>query len=67
MSKIAVLVVGIALVFSPIFGQQGNDKQEAYTAVAMGTGGATGGKSISFDFRVSRFTVMKKSINWQSF
>lgn len=56
MSKIAVLVVGIALIFSPIFGQEGTDKPEAYSAVAMGTGGAAGGKSISFDFRVSRFT-----------
>ena len=56
MSRIAVLVVGMALVFSPIFGQEGRDKPEAYSAVAMGTGGAAGGKSISFDFRVSRFT-----------
>lgn len=56
MSRIAVLVVGIALVFSPIFGQERNDKPEAYSAVAIGTGGPAGGKSISFDFRVSRFT-----------
>ena len=56
MSKIAVLVVGIALVFSPIFGQEGNNKQEGYSAVAVGTGGPSGGKSIPFDFRVSRFT-----------
>lgn len=56
MSKIAMLFVGIVFVLSPIFGQEGNDKPEAYSAVAMGTGGVVGAKSISFDFRVNRFT-----------
>jgi hypothetical protein len=30
---------------------------EAYTGVAMGTGGMAGGKSITFDFRVTQYTT----------
>jgi hypothetical protein len=43
---------------SRCFGQ-GDDKpkQDAYSAVAIGTGGAVGGKSISFDFRVTKYTT----------
>jgi hypothetical protein len=30
---------------------------QAYSGVAMGTGGSVGGKTISFDFRISQFTT----------
>lgn len=30
---------------------------EAYSAVAVGTGGGVGGKSISFDFRITQYTT----------
>jgi hypothetical protein len=30
---------------------------EAYTGVAMGTGGTVGGQSITFDFRVTQYTT----------
>jgi hypothetical protein len=56
MSKIAVLFLGLAFVLLPIFGQEPREKSEAYSAVALGTGGTVGGKAKSFDFRVSRFT-----------
>jgi len=34
-----------------------DEKPEAYSGVAMGTGGSVGGKSIQFDFRVSAYTT----------
>ena len=40
-----------------VFGQERQDRPEAYTAVAMGTGGSVGAKSIGFDFRVNRYTT----------
>lgn len=36
---------------------QDNVPPEAYTGVAMGTGGGVGGKSIPFDFRVKKYTT----------
>jgi hypothetical protein len=32
-------------------------KPEAYSGVAMGTGGSVGGKSIGFDFRITSYTT----------
>ena len=40
-----------------VFGQERQDRPEAYTAVALGTGGSVGAKSIGFDFRVNRYTT----------
>lgn len=40
------------------FGQEGEKpQQEAYSAVAIGTGGSVGGKSASFDFRITKYTT----------
>lgn len=36
---------------------QENVTSEAYTGVAMGTGGGVGGKSIHFDFRIKQYTT----------
>lgn len=42
--------------FTPVLsGQDLRGKPDAYTAVAMGTGGPVGGRSISFDFRINRY------------
>ena len=57
MSKLAVLMLGIVFVLTPVLAQEAKNQQEAYTGVAMGTGGAVGGKSISFDFRINRYTT----------
>jgi hypothetical protein len=39
-------------------GVRAQDKtSEAYSAVAVGTGGSVGGKSIQFDFRVTQYTT----------
>ena len=32
-------------------------RSEAYSGVAVGTGGSVGGKSIQFDFRVTQYTT----------
>jgi len=32
-------------------------KEEAYSAVAIGTGGSVGGKSVQFDFRITKYTT----------
>lgn len=32
-------------------------KQETYSAVAIGTGGSVGGKSIDFDVRINRYVT----------
>lgn len=45
---VALLLVGSST------GQQAT---EAYTAVAIGTGGTVGGKTLPFDFRVTRWTT----------
>ena len=37
--------------------QETQASTDAYTAVAIGTGGGVGGKSIGFDFRVTRYTT----------
>jgi len=39
------------------YGQDEKKRPEAYSAVAMGTGGSVGGKSIQFDFRISSYTT----------
>lgn len=55
MSKPVLFFVGLAFLTPSLFGQQGKNDPEAYSAVAIGTGGAAGGKSVRFDFRISRY------------
>ncbi len=38
-------------------GQDTKKKPEAYSGVAMGTGGSLGGRSIQFDFRITGYTT----------
>ncbi len=51
-----MLIMGVMLLISPLLCQKGDTQQEAYSGTAIGTGGSVGGKSIGFDFRVSRYT-----------
>ena len=56
--KVAALVaVAIILFVSVSYGQEEKPKPESYTAVAMGTGGSMGGKSMPFDFRITKWTT----------
>jgi hypothetical protein len=54
--KIALVILGVAFIVSPLLCQEGQTKQEEYSGTAIGTGGAAGGRSIGFDFRINRYT-----------
>jgi hypothetical protein len=43
---------------------QDNTPPQAYTGVAVGTGGSVGGKTISFDFRVTQYTTDEELQNF---
>jgi hypothetical protein len=51
-----LLALGITLFMSASYGQGEKAKPEGYSAVAMGTGGSMGGKTMSFDFRITEYT-----------
>lgn len=57
MSKLTLVMLAVVFFLAFAVGQEGQDKQEAYSAVAIGTGGSVGGKSISFDFRINRYAT----------
>lgn len=53
-ARLALLMLVAVLI--PVLGaQELREKPDAYTAVAIGTGGAVGGRSIPFDFRITRY------------
>jgi len=52
-----LMVLGSLSLLSAGYGQEEKGAPEAYSGVAMGTGGTVGGKSIQFDFRISRYTT----------
>ena len=51
-----LLTLGMAALLPASYGQDKKSKPEAYSAVAIGTGGSVGGKSIQFDFRINKYT-----------
>jgi len=51
-----LLVLGITSLLPSSYAQDEKMKPEAYSAVAMGTGGSVGGKSMQFDFRITQYT-----------
>jgi len=56
--RVAFLLTFTCMILSlAAFGQEEKTKPEAYSGVAMGTGGSVGGKSISFDFRITSYTT----------
>ncbi len=57
MSRIAVIAICVLCLVSTGFCQESKTKPEAFTGVAIGTGGPVGGKSTSFDFSVTRYTT----------
>lgn len=54
---VALLGVGCLFFASAINGQESRAKPEAYSGVAIGTGGAVGGRAMQFDFRINRYTT----------
>jgi hypothetical protein len=58
MSKLAILLVGTALLMPTIFGQQSEEKkEERFSAVAQGTGGAVGARAAHFNFFVTHYAT----------
>ncbi len=56
-SRITVLIVAVLVSFSyATFGQE-KPVPDAYTGVAIGTGGSVGGKTLLFDFRITSYTT----------
>ncbi len=54
---IAFFVLVLVVSFSPATPAQDKSLPEAYSGVAIGTGGSVGGKTISFDFRITQYTT----------
>ena len=52
-----LLALGSLFLLSSSEGQETGKKSEAYSGVAIGTGGAVGGRSVQFDFRINRYTA----------
>jgi hypothetical protein len=57
LSPVVLVVVGLFACLSLVGLAQDKTSPEAYSGVAMGTGGSVGGKSIQFDFRISQYTT----------
>jgi len=51
-----VMLLGVALLLCATLAQA-QSSPEAFTGVAIGTGGSVGGKTMLFDFRITRYTT----------
>ena len=56
MSKLSLLILTLVLLTTTVFAQEGKPEPERYSGVAVGTGGAVGGKTLNFDFRITSYT-----------
>ena len=52
-----LLVLSLACLLPAATAPQDKKQREEWSAVAMGTGGAVGGGSIGFDFRIDQYTT----------
>ena len=57
MSKIVLLMMGVISLASTAICQEEKGQVDAYTFGAISTGGPSGGRSASFDFRINRYTT----------
>jgi hypothetical protein len=63
-SRIALLVSYLFVCLSLIAFAQDKTPPEAYSGVAIGTGGSVGGKSVHFDFRITQYTTDEEVQNF---
>ena len=63
-SCIYIFVVGLVISLSLAGSAQDKSPPDAYSGVAMGTGGTVGGKTIMFDFRVVQYTTDEELQNF---
>lgn len=63
-SRIALPISFLLVSLSLVVSAQDKTLPEAYSGVAMGTGGSVGGKMISFDFRITQYTTDEELQNF---
>jgi len=63
-SRIALLVFYLFVCVSLVVFAQDKIPPEAYSGVAIGTGGSVGGKSVHFDFRITQYTTDEEVQNF---
>ena len=63
-SRIAPFILFLLVSLSLVASAQDKTLPEAYSGVAIGTGGSVGGKTISFDFRITQFTTDEELQNF---
>jgi len=56
-SRVPLFALVLLVSFSLAAFAQDKTSPQAYSGVAMGTGGSVGGKTISFDFRIAQYTT----------
>jgi hypothetical protein len=56
-SRLVVVAACLLVCLTLVGVAQDKTSPEAYSGVAIGTGGAAGGKSIQFDFRITQYTT----------
>ena len=61
---VLLLVLAFGSLFQTSYGQDDKKHAEAYSAVAMGTGGTVGGKTKPFDFRITAYTTDEELNNF---
>jgi hypothetical protein len=64
LSRVALFVSLLSLCVFPGAFAQDRAPTDAYSGVAMGTGGTVGGKSIQFDFRITQYTTDEEVQNF---
>jgi len=64
LSGTSTLVLGLVISLSLVAYAQDKPRPEAYSAVAIGTGGSVGGKTMSFNFRVTQYTTDEELQNF---
>jgi hypothetical protein len=64
LSRILLLLLVVFASVSLVASAQEKMASEAYTGVAIGTGGTFGGRSVSFDFRITSYTTDQEVQNF---
>jgi len=63
-SRIALFISFLLVSLSSVASAQDKTLPEAYSGVAIGTGGSVGGKTKSFDFRITQYTTDEEVQNF---
>lgn len=64
MSRLTLLFIVATGFVSIVHNQESEPKPQAYSAVAMATGGGAGAQTVQFDFRITRFATDAEVQRW---